>query len=165
MPLGWDPVDHPDLVGYRIYFGTETGVYPFFVDVDLVTEFTVNGLQTCTTYYLALKARASDGTESEDVSSEVSGWPRPEILSIGPATVTRGAQVDLTVLGWNFQSGATVVFADPEITLNSATVSECGEMIVNISAGLSAQLGPSDLSIVNPDQTFVSATGMISVVD
>ena len=65
--LAWDAVTHPDLGGYRVYFGTASGTYfqaaGNGVDVGNATTYTVTGLSSGTRYHFAVKAYSSN-TES-----------------------------------------------------------------------------------------------------
>lgn len=53
-----------DLAGYRIYIGTEPGRYGAPIDVGLVSEYVINGLEIGRTYYFAMTAFDSSGNES-----------------------------------------------------------------------------------------------------
>lgn len=70
--LVWDAVVDPGLTGYRIYYGTASGIYAQSIDVENVTTGTVAGLCSKTTYYFVVTAfDASSGRESS-YSNEVS---------------------------------------------------------------------------------------------
>ena len=65
--LTWDTVSDPDLLGYRIYYGTAPGMY--FQprgggDPVNVTTYTVMGLTSGTTYYFATTAYGTTQFES-----------------------------------------------------------------------------------------------------
>lgn len=51
----WDANEEPNILGYRIYWGTAPGEYSSTLDVGNVTEFTVDGLDYGT-YYFAVTA-------------------------------------------------------------------------------------------------------------
>ena len=71
--LAWDPVNDPNLAGYRIYYGSAPGTYlqPIGqgLNVGNVTTYTVTatGLSSGTTYYFA--ATAYDTSNNESVYS------------------------------------------------------------------------------------------------
>ncbi len=68
--LAWDPSPGPEVIGYRLYWGTQSRQYARSVDVGLVTTATIRELSAGTTYYFAATAYASRGLES-DFSNEV----------------------------------------------------------------------------------------------
>lgn len=61
--LAWDPNTEEDLEGYRLYWGTASGVYDSFVNVGNVTTYTLN-LSEGTLYYIALTAYDEAQNES-----------------------------------------------------------------------------------------------------
>ncbi len=68
--LAWDPSPSPEVIGYRLYWGTQSRLYTSSLDAGLVTTATVSGLVAGTTYYFAATAYAPGGLES-DFSNEV----------------------------------------------------------------------------------------------
>ena len=66
--LAWDAVTHPNLSGYRVYYGTAPGTYlqpvGSGVNVGNVTSFTVTGLTSGTRYYFAVTAFDTSNNES-----------------------------------------------------------------------------------------------------
>jgi hypothetical protein len=77
--LTWNAIADPDLAGYRVYYGTTSGTYlqPRGQGVDVpatvaanVTNFTVMGLASGTTYFFAITAYGNTQFES-DFSNEV----------------------------------------------------------------------------------------------
>lgn len=166
MSLAWDSVTHPELAGYRVYYGTSSGTYPQWVDVGTNPQVTLDNLADCTTHYVAVKARGTDGTsESPLFSNEITGWARPVVGSSSPATVERASQADLTISGTNFMPGAGVSFSDPSITVNSVAVNGCNEIVVNVTVAASASLGAKDVTVVNPDQVFGAAAGVLTIAN
>jgi hypothetical protein len=71
LTLTWDPSPSPEVVGYHLYYGAESGNYTNSIVLSNVTTATVSGLLSGVTYYFALTAVGSDGQES-DFSNEVS---------------------------------------------------------------------------------------------
>jgi fibronectin type 3 domain-containing protein len=71
--LSWDPNSAPDLEGYKIYLATASGRYgaPIATVPMDITNYTVTGLETGTTYFFVVTAYNSSGTESS-FSNEVS---------------------------------------------------------------------------------------------
>lgn len=74
VKLAWKESPSPDVIGYRVYYGTASGNYTASVVVGNVTKATVPGLEHGTTYFLAVSAISSDGQESA-ISNEVSFLP------------------------------------------------------------------------------------------
>ena len=70
ITLEWDPVPHPDLAGYMVYYGTFSGDYDESVDVGNWTSVTIEGLEEDETYYFSVTAYSVNGGESE-YSNEV----------------------------------------------------------------------------------------------
>ena len=68
--LVWDPVIHPDIAGYMIYYGTSSGDYDVSLDVGNWTSVTIAGLDGSETYYFATTVYSTYGEES-DFSNEV----------------------------------------------------------------------------------------------
>lgn len=64
VPLAWDPSSDPNVAGYRVYYGVESGTYIVSVDVGNVTQTTITGLAEGTTYYFAATAYDNAGNES-----------------------------------------------------------------------------------------------------
>jgi len=85
LTLAWDPNAEPDLAGYKVYYGTQSGIYGSVLDVGNFTQYTVTGLEPETRYYFSLTAYDSSRNES-DFSDEVSAItgddPDPAISSI-----------------------------------------------------------------------------------
>src|SRR3989441_2919968 len=64
VTLAWDPNTDPDLVGYKLYYGTSSRSYQFSVDVGNVTSYRIAGLLEGQIYYLATTAYNVRGIES-----------------------------------------------------------------------------------------------------
>ena len=52
----WDPNPEPDIAGYKLSYGTATGVYTTTVDVGNVTSYVRTGLTPATRYFFVVQA-------------------------------------------------------------------------------------------------------------
>jgi len=68
--LQWDPTTEPELAGYKLYYGLDSGNYTSSMDVGNQTSFTLSNLEYDTVYYFAVTAYSIDGGES-DYSGEI----------------------------------------------------------------------------------------------
>jgi type IV pilus assembly protein PilY1 len=89
IKLAWDANSESDLAGYKVYYGTSSKSYAGTVDVGNITSHTLTGLTQGQTYYVAVTAYNSSGSES-GYSSEVSGVATETTppVSETPPTVT-----------------------------------------------------------------------------
>lgn len=73
ISLAWAPgtAGASATTGYKIYYGTVSGLHPSSVDVGLVLAGGVSGLTVGTTYYFAVVAYNADGESVK--SAEVAG--------------------------------------------------------------------------------------------
>src|SRR5262249_47218883 len=69
LKVAWDP--SANAAGYRVYWGTQSGVYIGSIDVGNATMGVVSGLANNTNYYLSIRSYNGSGTLSAS-SSEVS---------------------------------------------------------------------------------------------
>ena len=69
--VSWNANTEPDLAGYRLYYGTASGVYTAFVNTGLTAAYTVTALTHGTRYFFAVIAYDTTGNVST-FSAEVS---------------------------------------------------------------------------------------------
>jgi len=163
ISVAWDPVSHPELLGYRVYHGTGSENYSQSVDVGNQTHKQLTGLADCTTHYVVVRARGADDLLSPEFSNQIAGWPVPRVDGINASEAEAGTQLQLVIEGANFQPDATLTFSDPAITVNAVAVPGCYSMVATISIGIAANLGPTGFEVVNPDQSFVVANGLLHI--
>lgn len=163
VALAWDAVTDTDLAGYRVYYGSAPGNYTQSVDVGNVTSTTISGLADCQTWYFGVKAYDTAGNESTNYSNEISGWGRPTVATSAPSAAEQGRTLALTITGSNFQSGASVIFSNAGITVNSVTVNSCTQLTANVTVGNAAAVGASNIEVDNPDQVYGTGTGLFTV--
>jgi len=85
VTLAWDPSAGPDVAGYAVYWGTQSGVYTTSLDVGNQTQQLITGLADGTTYYFVVRAYNSAAMLS-DPSNELS-WSSSSTSSSPPAGV------------------------------------------------------------------------------
>ncbi len=161
--MAWDPVNDADVAGYRIYYGPAANNYDQQLDLGLVTSHTLDGLGDCATWYIAIKAVDAAGNLSAGYSNELAGWPRPVVATASPVNAEQGRQLDVVIDGSNFQNGASVVFDEPGITVNSVGVNGCGQVVANVTVGNGAAVGATGINVINPDQAFGNGAALFTV--
>ena len=64
LSLTWSANTEPDLAGYKVYVGTQSGVYGPPIAVGPVTAYQLNNLAKNTTYFVSITAVDTAGNES-----------------------------------------------------------------------------------------------------
>jgi hypothetical protein len=163
ISLAWDDLNDPAVTGYRLYYGTSSGNYTQSHDAGLSTQAVLNGLSSCTDYYISVKAYVADGTESSQFATEVSGWARPIVTGSTPQNVQRGATADLVISGAGFRNGVSVAVSNPGVSVNGVTVQGCNQLTLNVSVSAGAALGAFDVTVTDPFGIVGSGTGVAGV--
>ena len=70
VTVQWDPSVDPEVVGYKVYYGTSSRQYQYAVDVGGTTTCTLSSLQEGVPYYIAATAYDAARAES-DFSAEI----------------------------------------------------------------------------------------------
>lgn len=86
--VSWAAVTSTDLAGYKIYYGTASGVYRAPVDVGKVTSYTISGLANNTTYYIRISSYDTSGNESAKNVTEVSSKTKDTMAPAAPGKPT-----------------------------------------------------------------------------
>lgn len=110
IALRWDPA--PGASGYRVYLGTEPGVYTASVDVGGSTSAVVDTPTECETYHLAVRSYNAAGESA--FSAPVQGLPQPRIDAAFVAAVTQGESREIEIAGANFPFGASLALVEDE---------------------------------------------------
>src|SRR3989475_1991693 len=138
VTLAWDPSTGPGLAGYKLYYGTSSGSYPFSVDVGNVTSHTLSGLLEGQIYYFAATAYDSSRNESgfsNEVSKAIPDVTPPTVSITAPAagatvvgtvTVSASATDNIGVVGVQFKLdganlGAEATVAPYSVAWNTTT--------------------------------------------
>lgn len=161
--LQWGKATDDSVVGYRIYYGRASGRYDRHVDVGPETSHELTGLEPCTEYFVAIKARNAAGEESPGFSEEIRGWPRPAVASVTPPHAAPGEAVTLTIVGENFRAGATIALSAEAGEARSVRVPSCRELVAEVTISPSAPTGPHDVEVVNKDGTFGVGAGLLTI--
>ncbi len=156
IQIAWDVT--PGASGYKVYYGTSSGVYGPPVVVS-GTSTTIQGLQDCVSYFVAVKAFNAAG-DSPNYSNELSGWSHPSITSATPSTAMQGDQIVMDLVGANFLPGAVVELGNPHVNLTSVRTLTCNriQLIATVEPSgptlRAALIGRFDLTVSNPDSVF-----------
>src|SRR2546422_7956024 len=115
VTLAWDPNTDPDLAGYKLYYGTSSGSYPFSVDVGNVTSYTLSALLEGRIYYFAAtdyNLSLAESGFSNEVSKAIPDVTPPTVSLTVPAagatvagtvTVSANASDNVGVVGVQFK--------------------------------------------------------------
>ena len=79
VTLAWEWSTNSDVVGYNLYYGVASQTYTNRIQVGNVTNATISGLVSGTTYFFAATATDSVGLESE-FSNEVTYTVKPVLV-------------------------------------------------------------------------------------
>ena len=91
--------------------------------------------------------------------------PVAQITSVFPSTVHQGDQnVALILIGERFQNDSIVSFSNSGIAIASSNLTTPGHIVTIISLSSNAQLGPTDITITNPDGSASVAIGALTVI-
>lgn len=106
--LAWNANSESDLAGYRLYRGTNSGVYTFVKDVGNVTTTTDTNLVEGVTYYFVVTAYNVAGLESEP-SNQVS-YKVPLFSLPVPPSSNRVTQVIIEQVRVDTTTNRVVIF-------------------------------------------------------
>lgn len=74
--LLWSANTEKDLAGYKIYYGTKSGVYDKIIKIGKKTEHIIKGLEN-KTYFFTVTAYNEGGFESEYCTEKSTKAPKP----------------------------------------------------------------------------------------
>lgn len=80
--LNWSASASTNVAGYNVYYGTNSGNYPYKINVGSSTSVTISNLPPGITYYLSATAYDALGNESA-FSSEIS-YLLPGVVTMAP---------------------------------------------------------------------------------
>ncbi|MFC1594111.1 hypothetical protein ACFL38_02165 [Candidatus Omnitrophota bacterium] len=107
VELSWNPHPSPDLAGYIIEYGTESGVYPDSITLEgNITGYHMTGLINDQEYFIVLKAYDTEDNQSPP-SEEVSVTPTEMTTDYGQALAYLANAVEelmqVIELGFDYQ--------------------------------------------------------------
>ena len=169
ISVEWDPVD--GATGYRVYYALESGAYndTDYEQVGNVPQATLDNLQDCTEYFLAVKAFNS-GWALDQFSNEISGWARPVVTTTDVTAAMQGDQLILELDGANFMSEADLVIDNPGLFVDSVSIPSCNRLLASLtlepmSGGVRpAEVGIYSVAVDNPDHVFGESSHILEVL-
>jgi hypothetical protein len=157
VTLAWDAATDTGLAGYKIYYGTQTKQYSYYIDAGNLTAIIVPDLTAGQTYYFAATAYNSDGTESDYSNEVIYSLTSTCSYSISPSSQTfasSGGSISITVTtqsgcSWTANSNAWMTATTGSSGTGNGTVT------YSVSANSTTSTRYTSLTIAN--QTFTAS--------
>ena len=168
IKLSWQPNTEPDLKGYHIYFGTQPRNYGPPIPVDLVTTYTLAGIEENRLYYFAISAIDTNNNESgfSDEIAKLISVPdtlSPTISITKPASPSEGTfetnstvvqlsgsahdDREITQVAWSTGHATGVADGTANWSIPHVTVSEGLNTVVVTAVDASGNTGSASLDI------------------
>ncbi len=145
VSLTWNP--SVGATSYNVYIGTTPGVYTITLSTA-GTSLSASGLAPQTTHYICVTAVNAAGESA--CTAEVTGWPRPQILTVG---VSGLGPFTATITGDNFANGTfdvdNVAATYPGLTVTAANRSGPTQIEIDYTLDVTAVSGTVSLAILN----------------
>lgn len=172
LTLAWNPSSGPNVLGYKIYYGTASHDYDTAVSVGNVTNATVGGLVEGGTYFFAVTAYDISNQESffSDEAAVVIPTNQTTTSSnlTAASTIVAGQSVtfDLTNAGtgpmnfqWEFNGNNIASATNAVLTLTNVTCYQAGQYSVNVSGSTSSTNSVTDsLMVYSPTPATLTQT-------
>ena len=184
VTLAWDASTDPNVVGYKIHYGTASGNYPAVVDAGSKTTCTIANLTAGMAYYFAATGYDSSGQESGYSNEVVYAFPSACTFSLspgsysstpsgGPGTVqiatqsgcawTATSNVSWLIITSN-SAGTGNGMVNYSISANPSAASRSGTMTIAGKAFTVNQSGTSCSYSISPtSKSFTASGGTASV--
>ncbi len=92
LQVSWNANSEADLAGYKLYYGTQANTYGQPVDVGNATTYTINSVQSGSTYYVAVSAYDTTRNESTKSTEQNAYIPVPDTTPpTGSVSINAGA--------------------------------------------------------------------------
>jgi hypothetical protein len=167
--FSWEAVADPVVSGYKVHWGTQSGVYDHSFDAGNVTEVIISGFSEGVEYFSAVTAYSNIGEES-DYSEEVSFTVLPAGGTTNPVVGTFSQSVTFTPADTsNYQIvttsvNVTVLKATPVITVApTATAIIYGQTLASSTLSGGAASVPGSFAFTTPATVPVVGTAAQSV--
>jgi len=169
----WNARTEADLAGYKILWGTTSGVYPNTVTLGTVTTTTCAslGMTSAGTYYAVINAfdiSNQTGPNSSQISVTLATVdPAPTAPTITTFSPTSGAVgTSVTITGTNFSStlaSNTVKFNGTTATLSSGTTTQLVALVptaattgkISVTTSVGTATSSADFTITTPPSSTV----------
>lgn len=147
IPIAWSHDGHPNLAGFRIFYGDGTvgEDSPSLVTGPEARGIDVPNLTDCVEWHIGVQAFDSDGglsgwpENSDGTNQIIQGWPKVKITG---AYYTHDGVTRIT--GVNFRDGAQVMIDSTAVVPTAIT---CEEIQIDGEPG-------ATIVVVNPDGTY-----------
>lgn len=140
--LEWD-VD-PNVAGYRLYYGVESGSYPVAIDVGPASSCSVSNLVPGATYFFVATAYSHLGLES-DFSSEIVVTPGPGVPGHALRIASFFADDHGTVLSWGSKPGTVYRVLATQTLSNPVWVDVSGPLLASSTTRLWTHMRPASV--------------------
>lgn len=177
--FSWDAVPDPIVSGYKVHWGTASGVYTHKEEAANTTELIVTGFSEGGEYFAAVTAYSATGEES-DYSTEISfiyeipdttitftSQPQPQLVAVGQAADFSVTATGSGALTYQWQKGGAVIAGatDSTYTIVSPMVIDAGSYTVVVTnAGESATSDAAAL-IVNPATPLITEVPVAAAIN
>lgn len=91
--ISWLPDTDPDLAGYKVYCGTQPGVYSYVFDAGNYTSYQISNVKGGTTYYVAVSAYDLSMNQSQLSAAQSITLPVSQQYGIVPLSPAMGSIV------------------------------------------------------------------------
>ena len=168
IALRWDPNSEPDISGYNVYFGTQSGMYdapgsPIFIPHPNTT-ITLTGLQNNQQYFFTLTAIDRSTNESFpaiEIDATISGDETSDGLQITNLTIQSGKAY---VVKYDGLVSGTLPYIDRSYTFTSIPSTVQGSTYIQTANDDKNFLGSTFLTfdVNQPVTVYVAYDGRIS---